>query len=205
MVFFLDASSRCSFLCRQCTKFWKSLHLIRQQYLSFPLLTEEQGCIHVLKQSLECIFFVPNFFFSHESIPTWLWQTKNCLLKKNILATVVILQEKKKRHKMKNNWKSTTLLLVKRSCSWMVDIIRKLCGGSQQLDKLQALSSTALPHVLLSLNKPRDVSEGDWRLRLKSESRTKLHFAPQRPLLKTSCLFVLPENSMLLQLQYSSE
>jgi len=52
----------------------------------------------------------------------------------------------------------------------MVDITRKLCGDSQPLDKLQAVSSMALPHVLLSLNKPtRDVNEGDWRLRLKWE------------------------------------
>lgn len=66
--------------------------------------------------------------------------------------------------------KSTTLLLVKRSCSWMVYITRKLCGDSQQLDKLQAVSSMALPHVLLSLNKPTtDVNEGDWRLCLKWE------------------------------------
>lgn len=86
--------------------------------------------------------------------------------------------------------KSTTLLLVERSCSWMVYITRKLCGDSQQLDKLQAVSSKALPHVLLSLNKPRDVSEGGRRLRLMSETRQNCilhHNDSKRPV----CLFYL--------------
>lgn len=105
-------------------------------------------------------------------------------------------------------WKSTTLLLVKRSCSWMVYITRKLCGDSQQLDKLQAVSSMALPHVLLSLNKPTtDVNEGDRSKRTAFEVRDSDTFVCQ----KQNCSFlnpnscILSENLMPLQIHSSSE
>lgn len=153
-VFFRDALLEGSFLYRQHSKFWKS------GYLAFPLLEKGRVASQWLKWSLWYISFVPNFFFSHKSNPTCLRQTKNVYW----IGTFGYFA------RQKYICKSTALLLVERSCSWMVYITRKLCGDSQQLDKLQAASSTALPHVSLSLNKPRD--EGG--LRLKSEIRTKL-------------------------------
>lgn len=71
----------------------------------------------------------------------------------------------------------------------MVYITRKLCGDSQQLDKLQAVSSMALPHVLLSLNEPHYRRERGGQ-KTASEVRDSDTFAGQ----KQNCSFLNPNS-----------